>query len=376
MICASIYCGPKYNFGNGSRIWIDNLDQAHGTLQYFKAYLEDPSIKKVFHNYSFDYHELRNEGITVQGFSCDTMHMARLWESSRVGKGSYSLESLSEELYIRKRPYKEIFGKPHIKRDGMQGKTIDVPPVIVAFLLLFSHSQDLQRGSDTRSAWIDYSAFDAEATWHVRKELESLLREMFWTSEPRDDALSELSMWDFYRRYYRDFGQLLVNMEQRGIHVTLAATFHVGRRSAASPRNRAGSTCRAGEGAESVQIVGRFGGRKRSSLHERAQHCADPAASVRAWFAWSFALIRSARQKREGRVAAGTGVFRGEHDGIRGTGEEKGAEEPDDSDSRAGDSADQLHGEGIAAVQRGDDSGVGGEDRRGARGEERVWEGV
>ena len=138
MICASIYCGPKYNFGNGSRIWIDNLDQAHGTLQYFKAYLEDPSIKKVFHNYSFDYHELRNEGITVQGFSCDTMHMARLWESSRVGKGSYSLESLSEELYIRKRPYKEIFGKPHIKRDGMQGKTIDVPPVIVAFLPFFS----------------------------------------------------------------------------------------------------------------------------------------------------------------------------------------------------------------------------------------------
>lgn len=137
MICASIYCGPKYNFGNGSRIWIDNLDQAHGTLQYFKAYLEDPSIKKVFHNYSFDYHELRNEGITVQGFSCDTMHMARLWESSRVGKGSYSLESLSEELYIRKRPYKEIFGKPHIKRDGMQGKTIDVPPVIVAFLPFF-----------------------------------------------------------------------------------------------------------------------------------------------------------------------------------------------------------------------------------------------
>ena len=101
----------------------------------------------------------------------------------------------------------------------------------------FSHSQDLQRGADTRSAWIDYSAFDAEATWHVRKELESLLREMFWTSEARDDALSELSMWDFYRRYYRDFGQLLVNMEQRGIHVTLAAIFHVGRRSAASPRN-------------------------------------------------------------------------------------------------------------------------------------------
>ena len=344
-------------------------------MQYFKAYLEDPSIKKVFHNYSFDYHELRNEGITVQGFSCDTMHMARLWESSRVGKGSYSLESLSEELYIRKRPYKEIFGKPHIKRDGMQGKTIDVSPVIVAFP--FSpHPQDLQRGSATRSAWIDYSAFDAEATWHVRKELESLLREMFWTSESLNGTLSELSMWDFYRRYYRDFGQLLVNMERRGIHVRLAAISHLGRRSAASPRNRAGSARRAGKGAKPVQVVGRRGGRQRSALHERAQHGADPAASLRAGFSRRFDLMGSARQKREGRVAAGTRVFRGEHDGIRGTGEEETAEEPDDFDSRVGDSANQLHGKRLAAVQRGDDSGVGGEDRRGERGEERVWEGV
>ena len=132
-MCASIYCGPQHNFGGGSRIWIDNLDEASGTLQYFKDYFEDPSIKKVFHNYSFDYHEIQNEGILVDGFAGDTMHMARLWEASRIGKGSYSLESLSEELYIRKKPYKEIFGKPHIKRDGTAGKIVDVPPVIVIF---------------------------------------------------------------------------------------------------------------------------------------------------------------------------------------------------------------------------------------------------
>ena len=140
MMCASIYCGPQHNFGGGSRIWIDNLDEATGTLQYFKDYFEDPSIKKVFHNYSFDYHEIQNEGISVNGFAGDTMHMARLWEASRIGKGSYSLESLSEELYIRKKPYKEIFGKPHIKRDGTAGKIIDIPPVIV--FLVFSPFTD------------------------------------------------------------------------------------------------------------------------------------------------------------------------------------------------------------------------------------------
>ncbi|KNB44986.1 mitochondrial DNA polymerase [Blastocystis sp. subtype 4] len=208
VMCASIYCGPQYNFGGGSRIWIDNLDEARGTLHYFKEYLEDPSIKKVFHNYSFDCHEFQNEGIEVGGFACDTMHMARLWESSRIGKGSYSLESLSEELYIRKRPYKEIFGKPHIKRDGTEGKIVDVPEVI-----------DLQRNPETRNEWIEYSAFDAEATWHVRKELESLLKEMYWTEEEVNGTTIDRTMWDFYQRYYRDFGQLLVNMENRGIRV-------------------------------------------------------------------------------------------------------------------------------------------------------------
>ena len=219
MICASIYCGPKHNFGSGSRIWIDNLDEANGTLQYFKEYLEDPTIKKVFHNYSFDCHEFHNEGIEIDGFACDTMHMARLWESSRIGKGSYSLESLSEELYLRKKPYKEIFGKPHIKRDGTAGKIIDAPPVVVGFTLIL-YEQDLQRNPATRNEWIEYSAFDAEATWHVRKELEALLRQMYWTDKVVDGKPVECSMWDFYERYYRDFGQLLVDMEKRGIHVS------------------------------------------------------------------------------------------------------------------------------------------------------------
>lgn len=60
----------------------------------FKQFFEDANIKKVWHNYSFDRHVLRNHGIDCQGFAADTMHMARLWDSSRQGKG-YSLESLT-----------------------------------------------------------------------------------------------------------------------------------------------------------------------------------------------------------------------------------------------------------------------------------------
>ena len=84
-----------------------------------------------------------------------------------------------------------------------------------------SDTQDLQRNPETRSDWIEYSAFDAEATWHVRKELESLLNEMFWTEEEVNGTKIDRTMWNFYQRYYRDFGQLLVNMENRGIRVDM-----------------------------------------------------------------------------------------------------------------------------------------------------------
>ena len=65
----------------------------------FRAFLEDPNMKKAWHNYSFDRHVLGNvraggQPIRAAGFHADTMHMARLWDASRKGKG-YSLEALS-----------------------------------------------------------------------------------------------------------------------------------------------------------------------------------------------------------------------------------------------------------------------------------------
>lgn len=61
----------------------------------FEPFFTDPDIKKVWHNYSFDRHVFTNCGIRCKGFHGDTMHMARLWNSSRKGKSNYSLESLS-----------------------------------------------------------------------------------------------------------------------------------------------------------------------------------------------------------------------------------------------------------------------------------------
>ena len=107
-----------------------------GILQIFKDYFEDHNIKKVWHNYSFDTHVLatrqernrffviltNNSNIITRGFGGDTMQMARLWDSSRVFKGGYSLQGLTENLALpidAKKTIKERFGKIVLKKDGV-----------------------------------------------------------------------------------------------------------------------------------------------------------------------------------------------------------------------------------------------------------------
>ena len=68
-----------------------------------------------------------NHDINCLGFGGDTMHMARLWDSSRTTRGGYSLEALTSELYERKIPMKEKFGTHKVLRNGEKGKAIVVP---------------------------------------------------------------------------------------------------------------------------------------------------------------------------------------------------------------------------------------------------------
>jgi len=177
--CASIYSGPDFDYGlgegPGTALWIDNLDDSFGVLQEFKEFFEDERFKTVWHNYGFDRHVMWNEGIDVRGFGGDTMHMARLQDTSRAKYGAgmgYSLEALTGDiLKRRKKPMKEIFGVARLRKDGSEGSLVDVPPVEV-----------LQRDPRFRMQWIVYSAFDAEGTWMLREELQEMLEEMPWVS--------------------------------------------------------------------------------------------------------------------------------------------------------------------------------------------------
>ncbi|KAJ1623443.1 hypothetical protein T492DRAFT_883535, partial [Pavlovales sp. CCMP2436] len=282
VICLSIYCGEDLDFGTGPCVWVDNWSRSdelgdgvadgvagvgeegahvrrgHKTnlLRLFDKYLADPQIRKVLHNLSFDRHMLANEGLAVHGFAGDTMHMARLWDSSlskqsaaasalsraaeadRAGgvpaagyndaayadasiaaglaeegeeeegatAAGYSLAALTSALLpkLAKRPMKEIFGVRKLKLDGTPGKVVTLPDPLV-----------LQLTEDSRAAFILYSAHDAKATWHLRNDLEHRLRGMPWGRS----SAGARNMFDYYVEFTRPFGDLLVDIEANGFKI-------------------------------------------------------------------------------------------------------------------------------------------------------------
>ncbi|KAK7387061.1 hypothetical protein VNO78_27551 [Psophocarpus tetragonolobus] len=219
IICFSIYSGPEADFGGGkSCIWVDVLDGGgKEIINKFAEFFQDSSIKKVWHNYSFDCHVIQNYGFKVSGFHADTMHMARLWDSSRRWVGGYSLEVLTgdKEVMSRAKLHQEkdligkvsmttIFGQKKVKIDGSEGKMVTIAPVDV-----------LQR--DERIPWICYSVLDARSTLKLYESLKSHLSDMPWNLD--GVPVLHKNMYDFYLEYWQPFGELLVKMETEGMLV-------------------------------------------------------------------------------------------------------------------------------------------------------------
>jgi len=219
--CVSLFGGPDIDFGDGrgTALWIDNMGSAAGVLDLFKPWFEDQKYKKSWHNYGFDRHVMGNMGINCGGFSADTFHMARLWDSSRDkasgGGEGYGLAALSTELVhdarLAKVSMKDIFGKSKAKKDGSDGKLKEMPSV-----------RELQENPEHRDKWIEYSAKDAIATWWVRHELEVKLRRQDWIVDGKKLG----NMYEFYDRYLKDFGELLTEMEKNGILVDTDVHLH------------------------------------------------------------------------------------------------------------------------------------------------------
>lgn len=240
VICFSIYAGPDMHWGEElpavgaprrSMLWVDTwLDgeegragEARAIVEAFRPFWESQQHKKVWHNYSFDRHVMEQLGLGMAGFGGDTMHMARLWDSSRQGRGGYSLEALSSDPQLMggdgqdvrgKVSMKKLFGRRNIKKDGTEGKLVVLPAV-----------EELQRGQDTRWRWVNYSAFDATSTYDLYTRLRQELAVMEVELDPAVRADYEKAgiqlgcMWDVYCRAWLPFGALLTDMEAVGMAV-------------------------------------------------------------------------------------------------------------------------------------------------------------
>jgi hypothetical protein len=132
------------------------------------------------------------------------MHMARLWDASRLA--GYSLEVLTDELVgRRKAPMKELFGIPALKKDGQPGRKLDMPSI-----------EELQNNPLTRPDWIQYACYDSQGTWLLHEELRRRLTSMDWAD---GEVFGEPNLYHYYTRYWRPFGELLTSMEREGIKV-------------------------------------------------------------------------------------------------------------------------------------------------------------
>lgn len=224
VICLSMYGGPDVDVGHGKgkALWIENLDDSFGVLDVFRDWFQSDKYKKVWHNYGFDRHVMNNMKIDCNGFVGDTMHMARLWDTSRdkaAGGGGegYSLETLSGQFVndprFSKTSMKDLFGIPRVKKDGSESKIKELPSM-----------DELQRNPDSRLTWIEYSAKDAVATWHVYDGLKKKLEEKDWVIEDsQGNEVTKGTMFDFYNKYLVDFGNLLTDMERHGIKLNTEA---------------------------------------------------------------------------------------------------------------------------------------------------------
>lgn len=262
VVCVSLYGGDHIDFDRfaahpsssnvGTALFIDNM-QEEGVLEVFKEWFEDSSVKKVWHNYGFDRHVLFNEGVDARGFAGDTMHMARLFDTSRdkgvAGGEGYSLASLSEDFFsnnlysggnkdkgggssaskvfdsrLVKTSMKELFGVAKLKKDGEESKVKVLPEIL-----------DIHTNTTgQRDLWIEYSAKDAIATWWIRDTLETKLLSMHWVVDGKILG----NMYDFYKRYLVDFGELLTDLERVGIKVDTKNHLKEAERLARIERNR------------------------------------------------------------------------------------------------------------------------------------------
>ena len=182
----------------------------------------------------------------IRGFAADTMHMARLYDTSRM-PNEYSLSKLSTHLHpsmlsvrnqyvkriletadeatkARVRTYlqfnegqlikidmKTLFQYKKILKSGEEGKTLVMPDIL-----------ELHTTPKYINDWIGYSVLDAEATYYLRDTLAEGLKTLSCNSKTHINPLPHLrNNYDLYMEFWRPFGELMTDMERNGFKINI-----------------------------------------------------------------------------------------------------------------------------------------------------------
>lgn len=91
-------------------------------------------------------------------------------------------------------------------------------------LMVVPAVEDLQTRPELRTGWINYSAFDAKSTLQLYAALHARLSTTPCDMDPSIRVALRIqqgrfSMWDMYQRFWKPFGDLLTDMENRGMLV-------------------------------------------------------------------------------------------------------------------------------------------------------------
>ena len=222
-VSVGIYCGPGFDFGEGMpKVHVDCT--AAGVLRAMEPYFTSRLVRKVWHHYGVQRHLLINTGVRVRTLGADTLHMAKLWDPTRGDQG-YDLHELCD-LVLDEDGVVDALGSLYCMP---RGPGFDGPPDGVEE----TPEEAARREARLRSPQaVQRVTSQAVLTWHLRKALERKLRRVEWVIEGGGGAYRSKylgTMWDFYNAIWKPFGEVITNVEDRGIFVDTNVLAHAER---------------------------------------------------------------------------------------------------------------------------------------------------
>lgn len=218
LLCLTAYAGHHVDFGSGPRLFVDCVQPR--VLRALRPYFESAARPKVWHNYAFDRHVLANHGVVPRGFAADTMHMARLVDSSLH---KYSLQALCDR-FLPDDPQLTKLSIDHLFAHHLPPRT---KPALQTLAI--------HNNPHLRHQWIHYACLDAELTHRLYHRLRTELcaTRIHATNAPAQIPHRFPTLHHLYHHLLRPFGQLLTDVERRGFKVDVRRLQHAAERAAA-----------------------------------------------------------------------------------------------------------------------------------------------